>query len=80
MAMHDQIKALACPGIKITQVNLLTQGGPQGATETVVQLIYQNGFQQGKVGFASALSVVFFLTVLIISIAQRYILTNEETK
>jgi multiple sugar transport system permease protein len=68
-------------GFKLfTQVNLLTQGGPQGATETVVQLIYQNGFQQGKVGFASALSVVFFLTVLLISIAQRYILTNEETK
>lgn len=68
-------------GFKLfTQVNLLTQGGPQGATETVVQLIYQNGFQQGKVGFASALSVVFFLTVLLISIAQRYFLTNEETK
>ena len=68
-------------GFKLfTQVNLLTQGGPQGVTETVVQLIYQNGFQQGKVGFASALSVVFFLTVLLISIAQRYILTNEETK
>ena len=68
-------------GFKLfTQVNLLTQGGPQGVTETVVQLIYQNGFQQGKVGFASALSVVFFLTVLLISIAQRYFLTNEETK
>ena len=68
-------------GFKLfTHVNLLTQGGPQGVTETVVQLIYQNGFQQGKVGFASALSVVFFLTVLLISIAQRYFLTNEETK
>jgi len=68
-------------GFKLfTQVQLLTQGGPRGATETMVMMIYEHGFQRGKVGFASAVSVMFFLTVLIISIMQRYILTNEESR
>jgi multiple sugar transport system permease protein len=61
-----------------TQVNLLTQGGPQGATQTVVRFIYEQGFQRGGVGFAAAASVVFFLAVLAISIAQRLIFRSEE--
>lgn len=68
-------------GFKLfTQVALLTQGGPRGSTETLVMLIYEHGFQKGKVGFASALSVMFFLTVLIISITQRFVLKNEEDR
>jgi len=66
-------------GFKLfTQVQLLTQGGPRGSTETLVMLIYEHGFQKGKIGFASALSVLFFLTVLIISIVQRFVLKNDE--
>jgi len=61
-----------------TQVNLMTQGGPEGATQTVVRFIYEQGFTRGSVGVAAAASVMFFLVVLAISIAQRYIFTSEE--
>ena len=68
-------------GFKLfTQVALLTQGGPRGSTETLVMLIYEEGFSKGKVGYASALSVMFFLTVLIISITQRFVFKNEEDR
>ncbi len=60
-----------------TQVNLMTQGGPEGATQTVVRFIYEQGFSRGSVGVAAAASVIFFLVVLAISIAQRYIFRSE---
>ena len=61
-----------------TQVNMMTQGGPAGATQTVVRYIYEQGFTRGSVGLASAASVVFFLVVLTISIGQRLIFRSEE--
>ena len=61
-----------------TQVNLLTQGGPAGATQTVVRFIYEQGFTRGGVGLAAAASVLFFLVVLAISIGQRYVFRSEE--
>lgn len=65
-------------GFKLfTQVNLLTQGGPRGSTETLVMMIYETGFRTGRVGFAAALSVLFFLIVLSISLIQRRLLKSE---
>ncbi len=61
-----------------TQVNLLTQGGPEGSTQTVVRLIYESGFRNGTIGYAAAVSVAFFLIVLAISQIQRIFLTSEE--
>lgn len=61
-----------------TQVNILTQGGPQGATNTVVHYLYEVGFRRGRVGFAAATAVVFFLIVLMISILQRRFIKSEE--
>jgi multiple sugar transport system permease protein len=49
-----------------TQVNILTQGGPRGATNTLVHYIYRSGFVIQNVGFASAGSLVLF--VLIVSV------------
>jgi multiple sugar transport system permease protein len=61
-----------------TQVNLLTQGGPNGATQTVVRQIYETGFKIGNIGGGAAISVAFFMIVLLISQAQRIFLTTEE--
>jgi multiple sugar transport system permease protein len=61
-----------------TQVNILTQGGPQGATNTVVHYLYEVGFRRGRVGFAAATAVIFFVIVLLISLLQRRFLRSEE--
>ncbi|HEY0186354.1 MAG TPA: sugar ABC transporter permease [Cellulomonas sp.] len=52
-------------------VYTMTNGGPGGASTTLVYLIYQAAFKSFKMGYASALSVVLFLAILVISIVQR---------
>jgi len=61
------------------QVKIMTQGGPQDATQTVVYQIERIGFSQLRVGYASALTVVFFLIVLAIALLQRRFMREERT-
>ncbi len=61
------------------QVKIMTQGGPQNATQTVVYQIERVGFGQLRVGYASALTVVFFLIVLAVALLQRRFLREERT-
>lgn len=61
-----------------TQVQILTQGGPRGATNTLVRYIYVNGFSELRVGYASAATVVFLLIVLAIAMIQRAIVGTDE--
>ncbi len=60
-----------------TQVNILTQGGPRGATDTVVHYMFTAGFVDQRVGVASAVSIVLFVFVLTVSLAQRYIVRER---
>jgi multiple sugar transport system permease protein len=53
------------------QVDVLTQGGPLDATNTLVRYIYVAGFREQRVGYASAASVIFFVLVLTIAMVQR---------
>ena len=39
-------------------VKLITQGGPMNSTNTFVNMIYENGFEYYKIGYASAIGVV----------------------
>ncbi|MDY7039495.1 MAG: sugar ABC transporter permease [Chloroflexota bacterium] len=61
------------------QVWVMTSGGPQGSTMTTMLVVYREGFKQLRVGYASAISVVFFLIVLGISLLQRVFLREERT-
>ncbi|MCK9905193.1 sugar ABC transporter permease [Frankia sp. Cpl3] len=60
-----------------TQINLMTQGGPLDSTTTVVFQAVRSGYQQLQTGYASAISLVFFVMVLTVSLIQRY-LTREK--
>jgi multiple sugar transport system permease protein len=59
------------------QVKVMTDGGPQNASMTTMLYVIEQGWGQLKVGYASAISVVFFLIVLLISILQRVFLREE---
>lgn len=54
-----------------TQVEVMTGGGPLGATNTLVRYIFVSGYRELRVGYAAAISVVFLLIVLAISLLQR---------
>ena len=61
-----------------SQVNIMTQGGPLDATSTLVFQAVRTGFQQQQTGYASAISLVFFVLVLIVSLIQRYLTRDKE--
>jgi raffinose/stachyose/melibiose transport system permease protein len=46
---------------------VLTNGGPAGATEVPGLYMYNVAFQYGKVGYASAIGVVLFLVILVLT-------------
>jgi multiple sugar transport system permease protein len=60
-----------------TQVEVMTQGGPQNASMTTVVHLVQEGWGNLRVGYAAAISIVFFLVVLGVSIIQRRFLPTE---
>jgi len=62
-----------------TQVWVMTRGGPQGATKTIIVLLYEEGFKMLRVGYASAIGVLFFLIVLAVSLVQRIYLREERS-
>jgi multiple sugar transport system permease protein len=54
------------------QIYVLTGGGPYQSTQTVVMQIYQSGFKDLELGFASALSYVLLIVTLILSLVQFF--------
>ena len=48
-----------------TQVEVMTQGGPENATATVVWYIVRQSIHNVRVGYPSAIAVIFFLILLI---------------
>ena len=49
------------------QAYVMTQGGPGYATTTAVYQIYQNGFTQLQMGYASAQAFILALAILVVS-------------
>ena len=60
------------------QIMSLTKGGPAQSTESISYLIYNNGMSGGQFGFQSANAVVFFIVIVIISVAQMSITGKKE--
>lgn len=63
-----------------SQVNLMTDGGPLNATTTLVYQAVRTGFQQQQTGYASAISLVFFVLVLIVTLIQRFLTRNKDPR
>lgn len=59
-------------------VFVLTNGGPNGSTETVVYYIYKMAFQQMEMGYASAAAFILFAIVLVISLIQMKAFQNDD--
>lgn len=59
------------------QVDVMTQGGPLDATSTIVYQAVRKGYREQDIGYGAAISLIFFILVLGVSMAQRY-LTREK--
>lgn len=60
-----------------TQIRVMTQGGPLDSTTTVVYQAVHTGYDQQQTAYAAAISLIFFVLVLTVSLAQRF-LTREK--
>jgi multiple sugar transport system permease protein len=52
------------------QVYIMTGGGPDESTRPILQYVYQQGFTGYRIGYASAVSYIFFALILIVSLVQ----------
>jgi ABC-type sugar transport system permease subunit len=57
---------------------VISQGGPNYATELLTLFIYKNAFKYLKVGYSSAVTVFYFMTMLLFSIIQIRIFQERE--
>ncbi|MBL8991992.1 MAG: ABC transporter permease subunit [Spirochaetia bacterium] len=56
----------------------MTQGGPAGSTTTITYYLYEQGFESGRLGFASGVAWALFVFIFIITaINWRYGRKNE---
>lgn len=59
------------------QVQIMTHGGPRNATTTVMYEAVQAAFTRQQIAKGAAITVIFFLVVLLVTLAQRYIGRQE---
>jgi multiple sugar transport system permease protein len=51
-------------------IAVLTEGGPSNSTNVMVYYLYEQGFENLKTGYSSAISVILLLCVLVITLFQ----------
>ena len=54
-----------------TQVDILTGGGPRDATSTIIFHAVRVGFREQDIAYGSAMTLFFFVFVLMLSLLQR---------
>jgi ABC-type sugar transport system permease subunit len=59
------------------EINILTQGGPAGATNVIVYSIYREAFFNFHFSFASAQAIVLFFIILVLTVLEFVILEKK---
>ncbi|HHY47326.1 MAG TPA: sugar ABC transporter permease [Firmicutes bacterium] len=60
-----------------TPVHIMTQGGPMNSTKLLVYYIYENAFSFLKMGYASAMAVMLFGMILLLTLVQLVFLRTD---
>jgi len=60
------------------QAQLMTNGGPNGSSRSIVLFIYDVGFKRWDIGYAAAASQVLFAIILVAAITQYFISQRKE--
>ena len=53
------------------QVKIATNGGPNESTLTVTYLLWRQGFRDLNMGYASALGMILFVVIFVVTLVQR---------
>ena len=58
-------------------IYVMTKGGPQNSTRTLVYYIYEQGFQKRNFGYACAVAAIFFVIVISLSLGMKKIIKAD---
>jgi multiple sugar transport system permease protein len=61
-----------------TQIDVMTRGGPLDATQSIIFQMVIRGYEKQDIAGGSAITVIFFIMVLIIAIVQRYVTRERD--
>lgn len=61
-------------------ISIMTDGGPLGATETVLYLVYRLGFRIFRFGYASALAFLLLAVTVLLGLARARVLARTELR
>jgi lactose/L-arabinose transport system permease protein len=61
-----------------TEIFILTEGGPANATETPVVTIWRNTFEYLHVGYAAAMSYVYFGVIVLVTLVQFFVISRRD--
>jgi multiple sugar transport system permease protein len=59
-------------------VDVMTRGGPGGATRSLVYYLFERAFTNSQLGYGSALATILFLILFVVSISQLRLFRREE--
>lgn len=59
------------------QFYIMTHGGPQNQTISVVYWIFANSFTYFRMGYGATLSIILMIVLLILSVIQMYLLRDD---
>lgn len=60
------------------QIYLMTAGGPDFSTRPAIEYIYDIGFTNYRVGYASAVSMLLFVVILVVSLGWFIVVRRQE--
>ena len=58
-------------------VEAITQGGPSKTTFVMMYAIYEKAIQQNLIGMGSAITMVFLVFVLFLTLVQRHLVEKR---
>lgn len=60
-----------------SQVHVMTNGGPASASSSVIHYIYNFGIIKFRLGYASAIALMLFVVILVITIVHRRVIRER---
>lgn len=60
------------------QIDVMTQGGPVDSTTTLVYHAVRRGYREQQTGYGAAISLIFFILVLLAATIQRYLTRDKD--
>lgn len=70
------VTTIAALGL-FTQIDVMTQGGPRGATSTVMFEAIKRGVREENISYGASISAIYFMLIVLIVMAQRFLLSRR---